>query len=331
MRTVLVLLSVLLTVPVGAQEARLVLRDAVVPEFPGFVRQDTTGMESRDYEGKTIYLGDVLMPLGEGAVASAGLDFDPYSEMPVVSLELAPASAARFSDLTGERVGLALAIVLDGRVLLAPTINERIPNGRIQISGQFSLDEARSVVATVRAATGAADSRSARFAAVRRGLDRSTPEATVVSFSEANAAADWLTMLRLMHPAVLGDILEETRPELDVRGDSVRVSPGVGPRSEWIAVADVLERELPEGGVDALTDAEVLALSFVSAGASRLAQEPLVPIGSVQAEGGIVHVVTRLREPFDDEMQEDGYVNVWMMSTQQVDGEWVVLVPVNGW
>ena len=71
MRAVLILLAGLLALPVGAQDARLVLRDAVVPEMPQYVRQDTTGMVPVEHEGKTIHLGEVLMELGEGAVASA--------------------------------------------------------------------------------------------------------------------------------------------------------------------------------------------------------------------------------------------------------------------
>ncbi|MGQ9707846.1 MAG: protein translocase subunit SecD [bacterium] len=57
----------------------------------------------------------------------------------VVNFELDREGAAKFATVTGRNVGRRLAIVLDGVVRSAPRIQERIPNGR----GQITLNDRR--------------------------------------------------------------------------------------------------------------------------------------------------------------------------------------------
>lgn len=70
---------------------------------------------------------------------------------PYVELEFSEEGAKKFSDLTGENVNKRLAIVLDGVVHSAPVIRERIPSGRAQISGSFTMDEAKDLSIVLRA------------------------------------------------------------------------------------------------------------------------------------------------------------------------------------
>jgi len=57
---------------------------------------------------------------------------------PVVSFRFNAAGARRFLDLTGEHIGEPLAIVLDGKVISAPTIQAQIGANGI-ITGQFTV------------------------------------------------------------------------------------------------------------------------------------------------------------------------------------------------
>lgn len=57
----------------------------------------------------------------------------------VVNFELDREGATKFATVTGRNVGRRLAIVLDGVVRSAPRIQERIPNGR----GQITMDDRR--------------------------------------------------------------------------------------------------------------------------------------------------------------------------------------------
>lgn len=75
---------------------------------------------------------------------------DRYGE-PNVSLKFNSQGAADFDRITGENVRKRLAIVLDGVVHSAPVIQERISGGQAQITGNFTMDEARDLAIVLRA------------------------------------------------------------------------------------------------------------------------------------------------------------------------------------
>ncbi len=76
-------------------------------------------------------------------------DFD-QNNMPVVTTAFDATGARKFARLTTEHVNERFAIVLDGRVLSAPTIREPIPGGRGQISGGFTLQGAKDLAVLLR-------------------------------------------------------------------------------------------------------------------------------------------------------------------------------------
>ena len=76
-------------------------------------------------------------------------DFD-QNNMPVVTTVFDATGARRFAKLTTEHVNERFAIVLDGKVLSAPTIREPIPGGRGQISGGFTLPGAKDLAVLLR-------------------------------------------------------------------------------------------------------------------------------------------------------------------------------------
>ena len=75
---------------------------------------------------------------------------DRYGE-PNVSVKFNSQGAADFDRITGENVRKRLAIVLDGIVHSAPVIQERISGGQAQITGSFTMDEARDLAIVLRA------------------------------------------------------------------------------------------------------------------------------------------------------------------------------------
>ncbi|MFN0129394.1 MAG: SecDF P1 head subdomain-containing protein, partial [Verrucomicrobiales bacterium] len=66
-----------------------------------------------------------------------------------IRVELKPEAGRRFEAFTAQHVGRRLAIVVDGVVLMAPTVRDRIGRS-IAISGNFTEQEARSVVQAVK-------------------------------------------------------------------------------------------------------------------------------------------------------------------------------------
>jgi SecD/SecF fusion protein len=59
-----------------------------------------------------------------------------------VSMTMTSKGASAFRRVTSDNVGKQLAIVLDNKVMSAPSIRERIPNGEARITGSFTPEEA---------------------------------------------------------------------------------------------------------------------------------------------------------------------------------------------
>jgi preprotein translocase subunit SecD len=71
-------------------------------------------------------------------------------EGPYVELRLNRRGTDVFGALTTQNVGRNLAIVLDGTVYSAPVIKEPIPGGDVQITGNFSFEEAHNLAIVLR-------------------------------------------------------------------------------------------------------------------------------------------------------------------------------------
>lgn len=89
--------------------------------------------------------------LSGDTVADARVDLDRQGfGQPYISMRLNAQGAKDFATLTRENVGHRLAIILDNEVLSAPNIQEAIPSGNAQISGQFSFEEASVLALSLR-------------------------------------------------------------------------------------------------------------------------------------------------------------------------------------
>lgn len=75
---------------------------------------------------------------------------DQQSNAAVVSITFNQAGGAKFAKLTTENVHKPFAIILDGKVLSAPNINEPILGGRAQISGNFTVESANELAIALR-------------------------------------------------------------------------------------------------------------------------------------------------------------------------------------
>jgi len=81
--------------------------------------------------------------------AKAGLD--PRDRKPVIEFAFNSQGAREFAQITTENVGRPFAIVLDGKILTAPVINQPINNGRGVIFGNFDVQETITLSALLRA------------------------------------------------------------------------------------------------------------------------------------------------------------------------------------
>lgn len=87
--------------------------------------------------------------LDGGMLTNAEVGFDKNNR-PLINFALNSEGAEIFGDFTGKSVGKHLAVVLDGKVYSAPVINERIGGGHGQISGNYTVMEAKDLAIALR-------------------------------------------------------------------------------------------------------------------------------------------------------------------------------------
>jgi len=77
---------------------------------------------------------------------NATLNFDQNTSSPLVSLEFTDEGAQIFADLTKNNIGKLVAIYLDGTPIEIPRVDEEIPSGKAQITGNFTVQTAKELV-----------------------------------------------------------------------------------------------------------------------------------------------------------------------------------------
>ncbi|WP_372998437.1 protein translocase subunit SecD [Sulfurimonas sp.] len=95
------------------------------------------------------YLVREIPILDGGMLTDASMGFD-QNNRPLINFKLNAEGAEIFGDFTGKSVGKRLAVVLDGKVYSAPNINERIGGGAGQISGNYTVEEAKDLAIALR-------------------------------------------------------------------------------------------------------------------------------------------------------------------------------------
>jgi preprotein translocase subunit SecD len=70
---------------------------------------------------------------------------------PAVNFRFNPQGARKFGDYTAANIGSPFAIVLDGEVISAPTIQSHIPGGSGIITGNFTIEESTNLAVLLRA------------------------------------------------------------------------------------------------------------------------------------------------------------------------------------
>ena len=100
---------------------------------------------------KTPYLVKKRAALTGAYLTDARVQIDTRYNDPYVSLTFDKKGGRIFAKVTREHTKERLAIVLDNNVYSAPVIQDEIPNGRAQITGNFSMEEARDLAIVLRA------------------------------------------------------------------------------------------------------------------------------------------------------------------------------------
>ncbi|KFF14825.1 preprotein translocase subunit SecD [Chryseobacterium soli] len=117
----------------------------------------------------------------DGAVESANISYDELSRV-VVDMQMDSKGAKEWKTLTEKNVGKPVAVTLDGRVYTAPNVVNAIPNGRTQISGNFSQEEAKELVDVLGAGKLPAGAKVVQATQVGPSLGQESIDAGMISF-----------------------------------------------------------------------------------------------------------------------------------------------------
>lgn len=132
----------------GAVSFHLVATDRDPADFElGVAKEGFVALpnESMGGELQVIQLAPII---AVGEIASAEAGFDDYNR-PNISFRLASTGRIKFARATSQNVGRPFAIVLDGAIISAPVINSPITEGKGQISGSFTMEEAELLAASI--------------------------------------------------------------------------------------------------------------------------------------------------------------------------------------
>jgi preprotein translocase subunit SecD len=103
-------------------------------EFQEFGDQS---FKATDLTGKDLKKADVV--------------FEPNTGAPQISLQFNSEGAKKFEQITERNVGKPLGIALDGQIISAPNVNEKIAGGNAQITGKFTFEEAKGLAVQLNA------------------------------------------------------------------------------------------------------------------------------------------------------------------------------------
>ena len=124
-------------------------------------------------DGRAALEGDV--------VADAAAAFDDQGR-PCVDMQMNTEGARKWASLTRKNIHKAVAIVLDGYVYSAPTVQGEIPNGRSQISGNFTIEATQDLANVLRSGKMAAPARIVQEDVVGPSLGQASINQGVMSF-----------------------------------------------------------------------------------------------------------------------------------------------------
>lgn len=108
---------------------------------------------SNMFENSEVCLYALKINNGEGATISGasienfGLGYDSLSNQEKISFSFKKTAVELWAEITQRNIGRALAIVLDGKVIFAPVVQDEISGGNCTITGSFTTVRLKYLVA----------------------------------------------------------------------------------------------------------------------------------------------------------------------------------------
>jgi len=145
-------------------------------------------------------------PLEGDVITSSKDDFDQMGH-PSVSMQMNSDGARRWSQITKQNIGRAVAIVLDDAVYSAPRILTQIDGGNSQITGNFTIEDTKDLANTLNSGKMPAPTRIVQEEVVGPSLGAQSIQQGIISFIVAFVLLMvYMIMLYGFVPGILSDI-----------------------------------------------------------------------------------------------------------------------------
>ena len=125
---------------------------------------------------------DGKAPMDGGVVVDARETYAERGAEAKVSMSMNAEGIQNWARLTGENVGRAIAIVLDGYVYSAPVVRQKIEGGSSEISGNFTIQEAKDLANVLKSGKVPAPARIIQDTVVGPSLGQESINAGMFSF-----------------------------------------------------------------------------------------------------------------------------------------------------
>jgi SecD/SecF fusion protein len=121
-------------------------------------------------------------PLEGDVITDARQDFGQFDSKPEIVMNMNAEGAKTWKRLTAENVGKSIAIVLDDYVYSYPTVQGEISGGRSNITGRFTINEAKDLANILKAGKLPAPARIMEEAVVGPSLGKEAIQSGLLSF-----------------------------------------------------------------------------------------------------------------------------------------------------
>ena len=121
-------------------------------------------------------------PLSGDVVTDARADFGQTSAYAHVSMSMNSEGAKTWQRMTRENIGKSIAIALDGYIYSYPTVQNEIAGGQSQITGRFTVEEAKDLANTLKSGKMPAPARIIQEDIVGPSLGQEAINRGVISF-----------------------------------------------------------------------------------------------------------------------------------------------------
>lgn len=128
---------------------------------------------------------DGRAPLDGDVVVDARQDFGQNKATSVVDMNMNNEGAKIWQRMTRENVGRSVAVVLDNYVQSFPTVQGEIPNGRTEISGNFTVEEAKDLANMLKSGAMPASAKIVQEEIVGPTLGQESIQSGTISFIAA--------------------------------------------------------------------------------------------------------------------------------------------------